>query len=165
MIAKWNPTLAFAKREPKNDHFCSFWHCAWWEKCIFAPFFYDSIPRVFTVTIFHVIFHSIFCSLLFVPLPNRQKWAKNEFENEPKMAQEWLLWTTLLFPFELLICETQFWNKSLSPTKCNFMSIEVHNTSNSILSHIGMITQQPNNYVMLRSRGLERMSELSWLFL
>lgn len=29
MIAKWDPTLAFAKREPKNDHFCSFWHCAW----------------------------------------------------------------------------------------------------------------------------------------
>ena len=51
-----------------------------------------------------------------------------------------------LFPFESLICETQFRNKSLSPTKCNFMSIEVHDASNSILSHIGMITQWPNNY-------------------
>ena len=51
---------------------------------------------MFTVTIFHVIFHSIFHSLLFVPLPNTQKWAKNEFEKKLKMAQEWLLWTTLI---------------------------------------------------------------------
>ena len=40
---------------------------------------------------------TIFRFLLFVSLPNTQKWAKNEFENELKMAQEWLPWTTLMF--------------------------------------------------------------------
>ena len=39
MNIKWNPNLAFAKRELKNDHFSSFWPCAWREECIFAPFF------------------------------------------------------------------------------------------------------------------------------
>jgi hypothetical protein len=69
--AKWNPNLAFEKRELKNDHFSSFWPCAWREKCIFAPFFLNFLSRVFMVTIFHIIFHSIFSPLLFVPLPNR----------------------------------------------------------------------------------------------
>ena len=95
MNVKWNPTLAFAKRGPKNDHFSSFWQCAWWEKCIFTSFFLFSLPRMFIVTIFHTIFHFIFSSLLCFCLPNTWKWAKNEFENEPKMSQEWLLWTTL----------------------------------------------------------------------
>ena len=36
---KWNPNLNFTKSELKNDHFSSFWHCAWQEKCIFPPFF------------------------------------------------------------------------------------------------------------------------------
>ena len=62
------------------------WQCAWWEKCIFASFFLISLPRVFTVTTFHIIFHSLFHSLLFVPLPNTWKWPKNEIENEVKMA-------------------------------------------------------------------------------
>ena len=96
MNVKWNPTLTFAKRRLKNDHFSSFWQCAWWAKCIFASFFLISLPRVFTVTIFHIIFHFIFGSLLCFHLPNTQKWAKNEFENEPKMSQEWLLWTSLM---------------------------------------------------------------------
>ena len=28
MKVKWNPNLAFAKMDPKNDHFSSFWQCA-----------------------------------------------------------------------------------------------------------------------------------------
>jgi hypothetical protein len=28
MNSKWNPNLAFAKMDPKNDHFSSFWQCA-----------------------------------------------------------------------------------------------------------------------------------------
>ena len=96
MNIKWNPNLAFAKMELKNDHFPSFWPCAWREECIFGSFFWNSLSRVFTVTIFHTIFGSIFSPFLFVPLPNRRKWAKNEIENEPKMAPEWLPWTTLL---------------------------------------------------------------------
>ena len=95
MDEKWNPNLAFAKSDPKNGHFSLFWQCAWQEKCIFASFFLILLPRVFMVTIFHIIFHPLFNSLLF-PLPNTQKWPENEFENELKMAQEWLLWTTLI---------------------------------------------------------------------
>src|ERR1700679_2121103 len=73
MNKKWNPNLAFAKMDPENDHFSSFWQCAWREKCIFTPFFQVFLSRVFTVTIFHIIFHIIFRSLLFVSLPNTQK--------------------------------------------------------------------------------------------
>ena len=39
MNKKWNPNLAFAKMDSENDHYSSFWQCAWREKCIFAPFF------------------------------------------------------------------------------------------------------------------------------
>ena len=101
MNVKWNPNLAFAKMDSKNYHFHLFWQCAWREKCIFASFFYNFHSGGFTVTIFHIIFHPIFCFLLFVSLPNTQKWAENEFQNEPKMAQEWLPWTTLLFAYIL----------------------------------------------------------------
>ena len=38
MNIKWNPNLAFAKMELKNDHFSSFWPCAWQEECIFGSF-------------------------------------------------------------------------------------------------------------------------------
>ena len=33
MNEKWNPNLAVAKMDPENDHFSSFWQCAWREKC------------------------------------------------------------------------------------------------------------------------------------
>jgi hypothetical protein len=73
MYEKWNPNLAFAKSDPKNGHFSPFWQCAWREKCIFASFFLISLPRVFTVTIFYIIFNPLFNPLLFVSLPNTQK--------------------------------------------------------------------------------------------
>ena len=41
-------------------------------KNAFLLHFKISLPRVFTVTIFHIIFHSIFNYLLFVSLPNTQ---------------------------------------------------------------------------------------------
>ena len=72
--------------DSKNYHFHLFWQCAWREKCIFASFFYNFRSGSFTVIIFHIIFHSIFHFLLFVSLPNTQKWAENEFENGLKMA-------------------------------------------------------------------------------
>ena len=49
---------------------------------IFLSFPFQGVQVVFTVTIFHIIFHIIFDSLLFVSLPNTWKWAKNG----PKMA-------------------------------------------------------------------------------
>ena len=64
------PNLAVAKMDPENDNYSSFWQCAWREKCIFTPFFLNLRSRGFTVTIFHIIFHIIFDSLLFVSLPN-----------------------------------------------------------------------------------------------
>ena len=73
--------------DPENGHFSSFWQCAWGEKCIFLSFPFQGANGN------HFSHH--FHSLLFVSLPNTQKWAENEFENEPKMAQEWLPWTTL----------------------------------------------------------------------
>jgi hypothetical protein len=85
--AKWKPNLTFAKRELKNDHFLSFWPCAWREKCILAPFFLNSVSTVFMVIIFHIIFHSIFSPLLFVPMPNRQKGAENEIRNSDVRAR------------------------------------------------------------------------------
>ena len=35
---KCNPNLAFAKMDLKNEHFSSFWQCAWSEKCILLHF-------------------------------------------------------------------------------------------------------------------------------
>ena len=75
--------ISFAKMNPKNDPFSSFWQYAWRKKMQFwqnfAPFFWFSLPGGYY---FHIIFHYIFSPLLFVPLPNRRKWA----ENGPRMA-------------------------------------------------------------------------------
>ena len=35
---KWNPNFTFAKIDLKNDHFSSFWQCAWRENSIFLKF-------------------------------------------------------------------------------------------------------------------------------
>ena len=85
-LTKWNPNLAFTKSELKYDHFSSFWHCAWREKCIFPPFFLSFPFQGVHGKHFYIILYSIFSSFLFVPLPNTQKWPKNEFENDSKMA-------------------------------------------------------------------------------
>jgi hypothetical protein len=66
------------------------------KKCIFASFSGCLRFRMFTVVIFRSIFHFIFHFILIILLPNNQKWSKNEAKNEPKMAQKWLLWTTLI---------------------------------------------------------------------
>ena len=92
MNKKWNPNLAVAKMDPENDHFSSFWQCAWREKCIFTPFFLNLLSKGFTVTIFHIIFDS----LLFIIHENEpkmglkmsQKWLKNGYREQPYCLME-----------------------------------------------------------------------------
>ena len=59
MDEKWNLNLSFAKIDPKNEHFSSFWQCAWQIKCIFATFLKNFPSRGFHSNYFlhHFPFH------------------------------------------------------------------------------------------------------------
>ena len=98
MYLKWNPNLAFPKSECKMIMFSHFWQCAWWEKCIFALFFLILLPRVFTVTIFHVIFSFPFVCSFAKYMTMSWKWPKNGY------------------------CEQPYWFRLLTCTSCTISS-------------------------------------------
>jgi hypothetical protein len=100
-------------------------------KCIFASFSLDLVSGGFTVNIFYDIFHCIFRSIMSISLPNNQKWSKNVTENEPKMSQKFLLWTTLM-RLSIACFISAVWNFKLRTKK---MAVLVKNFSTMTLNY------------------------------
>jgi hypothetical protein len=94
--------------------------------------------RVFMVTIFPIIFNSIFGSLLFVPLPNIQNELRMKSKMSTKMAQKCLPWTTLM-TVAITVCLNRRCQHNLRSSKqlcsctCRIVIISIQNGQSIII--------------------------------